>query len=317
MAMAALLNLSVLRSNQVTRVPCVCHTYTYTHAHAQIQAATTTSLRPRGNFRLGLLAEKPFPRPSILRPSTRSHSPHPFPTHCSLSLQVPIAKRGLLVLLGSNTVFFNRVVLLRAQLAATRPGAAGGAAVAAADNLAREEQLLFLCSAILQVRACACVSLWCWWWRWEKRTGLGVSLRRGSEGGLVPCCPASSSCGPQNIAQHPQNRTRFYKAELKGTVALDKVHNTSRTRGVSRHETRYVTPKPPRPRDDYGRNPAGCVVTRPIRAAGHRVGARCGRRDAHSRVLPALHPLGPLHVARCARLARGLPGEAGKKPCAQ
>ncbi|KXZ56071.1 hypothetical protein GPECTOR_2g953 [Gonium pectorale] len=88
--------------------------------------------------------------------------------------QVPIAKRGLLVLLGTNTVFYNRVVALRAQLNATRPGAPSAAA--GADSLAREEQLLHLCSAILQ-----------------------------------------------NISQHPQNRTRLYKAELKGSVALDKV----------------------------------------------------------------------------------------------
>ncbi|GIL66635.1 hypothetical protein Vafri_20126 [Volvox africanus] len=88
--------------------------------------------------------------------------------------QVPIAKRGLLVLLGTNTVFYNRVVALRAQLNATRPGAQNAAA--GADALAREEQLLYLCSAILQ-----------------------------------------------NISQHPHNRTRLYKAELKGSVALDKV----------------------------------------------------------------------------------------------
>ncbi len=88
--------------------------------------------------------------------------------------QVPIAKRGLLVLLGTNTLFYNRVVALRAQLNATRPGAAGAAA--GADALAREEQLLHLCSAIIQ-----------------------------------------------NISLHPQNRTRLYKAELKGSVALDKV----------------------------------------------------------------------------------------------
>eukprot|EP00198_Chlamydomonas_reinhardtii_P003541 XP_001692877.1 flagellar associated protein [Chlamydomonas reinhardtii] len=88
--------------------------------------------------------------------------------------QVPIAKRGLLVLLGTNTVFYNRVVVLRANLNATRPG--GAHAPSAADALAREEQLLHLCSAIIQ-----------------------------------------------NIAQHPQNRTRMYKAELKGSVALDKV----------------------------------------------------------------------------------------------
>eukprot|EP00798_Chlamydomonas_sp_ICE-L_P025213 gene25213-10858_t len=76
------------------------------------------------------------------------------------SVQPMVARKGLMVLLGTNTYLYNRV------LAAAERG----------QDVGGEEKLLHLCSSIIQ-----------------------------------------------NISLHPQNRTRLYKAELKGSTALEKL----------------------------------------------------------------------------------------------
>eukprot|EP00798_Chlamydomonas_sp_ICE-L_P023775 gene23775-9334_t len=76
------------------------------------------------------------------------------------SVQPMVARKGLLVLLGTNTLFYQRVT----------------AAAERGQDTAQEEKLLHLCSSVIQ-----------------------------------------------NISLHPQNRTRLYKAELKGSTALEKM----------------------------------------------------------------------------------------------